>query len=98
MHPLRSDLHALLAFAASGGLKNPPAPRPRAAGVAPAASSAVARPRPRPRPRPPGGVSGTLIFGPSSVAHTESGSGVPTVALYFVARPIGGPVKIAPLG
>src|SRR5262245_23822327 len=61
---------------ASGGLKNP-APRPRPAGVSPGAPRPCgsASPRPRPRPRPPGGVSGILIFGPSSVAHTVNGSG-----------------------
>src|SRR5262245_12800811 len=80
---------------ASGGLKNP---RPRPAGSAPAAparppGSVAAAPRPRPR-----AGSGMLIFGPSSVAHNVSGSGVPTVAVYFAAMPTGAPVTVGPFG
>src|SRR6185503_12276540 len=71
------------------------APRPAASGSAPGAPAA---PRPRPRPRPPAGVSGTLIFGPSSLAHVVNGSGVATVALYFAAIAVGGPVKPGPAG
>ena len=47
-------------------------------GVNPAAAAA-ASPRPRPRPRLAG--SGTFSFGPSSVIHMGSSSGVPTVAV-----------------
>src|SRR4029077_10747771 len=81
-----------LQVTASGGLPNP-APRPRPAGSAPAAVPAPARPAggspaaaPLPRPRALG--SGMLIFGPSSVAHSVSASGVPTVAVYFAAMPV----------
>jgi hypothetical protein len=37
-----------------------------------------------------------LIFGPSSFAHTVSASGAPTVAVYFSAITVGGPVKTGP--
>src|ERR1700730_16696297 len=47
--------------------------------AAPAPPPRAAPPRPRPRP------SGTLIFGPSSVAQTVSVSGAPTVAVNFSA-------------
>src|SRR6266487_1387074 len=92
----------------SGGAPAPPgapaAPRPRpaprpcapaAASPAAASPAAAAAPRPaapRPRPRP----SGMLTFGPSSVAHTVSVSGVSTVAVYFSAMPIGAPVNSGP--
>src|SRR5215217_5762486 len=72
---------------------------PRPAGSAPRAGSAPAgaSPRPRPpRPRPVRG-SGSLIFGPSSLAHTFSANGSPTVAVYFSAIVLGGPMKPAPL-
>ena len=83
----------------SGGAPAPPAaPRPGApdpaASAPPPASAPRAAPRPRPRPRPV--FSGTLIFGPSSVAHTVNVSGTPTVAAYFSASAVGAPVKIGP--
>src|SRR5262245_8570467 len=83
----------------SGLAPRPAPPRPGAAAspVAPAAASPApgvvpraAAPRPRPRP------SGTLIFAPSSVAHSVSVSGVPTVAVYFSAMPTGAPVNSGP--
>src|SRR5262245_45819918 len=55
--------------------------------------SGFAAPRPRPRPRP---GSGMFRFGPSSLAHTVSGSGTPTVAFSVCASPIGGPAKPKP--
>jgi len=62
-----------------------------------AAAGGPAAPRPAaPRPLPRG--SGTLIFAPSSEIHTVSGSGTPTVPVYFSAIVLGGPVKIAPFG
>src|ERR1700736_3753896 len=59
----------LQVIASGGGGVKPPAP-------------AAPRPRPRPRPRPPAGVSGMLIFGPSSLAHVVNVNGSFTVAEY----------------
>src|SRR3954453_1475910 len=59
-------------------------------------SGAAPRAAPRPRPRFEG--SGTLIFGPSSKIHVVSGSGTPTVAVYFSAIVCGGPVRTEPSG
>src|SRR5262245_16425873 len=84
----------------SGGVAASPPPPVRpprpAASPRPAAASPVPRapapPRPRPRPRP----SGMLIFGPSSLAHTVIASGVPAVAVYFSAMPVGAPATVSP--
>src|SRR6516164_5116818 len=85
--------------AIGGGGVNPSGAAPRAAPrpAAPAAPAAGSPPRaPRPRPRLEG--SWTLIFGPSSESHTVSGTGTPTVPVYFAAIVLGGPVKIWPFG
>src|SRR2546421_7125154 len=80
--------------------RSPRGPRPPVAPVAPLApaapASAVPRPRPRPRPRPV--VSGMLIFGPSSVTHVMSASGVLTAIVYEATVSVGGPVNAGPPG
>jgi hypothetical protein len=82
--PLRRPAHARArrrpASAAASAPRPPQVSAPAAAG---------SPPRPRPRPRPPAGVSGTLIFAPSSVTHAVSGSGAPTAPVIFVAMATG---------
>ena len=95
--------------AIGGGGVNPSGAAPRAAPRPPrrraGRAAAPRRPArrgaaaPARRARVHGRVaSGMLIFGPSSEIHTVSGSGTPTVPVYFAAIALGGPVKIVPFG